>query len=571
MAKDSLIGHSLGGRYKIEELLGRGGMSSVYKATDPNLKRVVAVKLIHPHLSDDPEFVRRFETEASSVAQLRHPNIVQVYDFNSEEETYYMVLEFIPGETLQTRLKRMNDQERRLDIEDTVDLGASISDAVGYAHSQGMIHRDIKPANILINVQGEAILMDFGIAKIVGGTQHTATGAVLGTALYMSPEQIRGEHPDHRTDIYSLGVTLFEMVGGRPPYEADSVMSVMMMHLHDPLPDLTAINPDTPPGLVAVINKALAKEPADRYQTAGELTAALKAATRQDGIAPEAAAALAADITLQEEAPLPVEPEATFMEEPVEELQTPGATHVEAGAPPVPAEVAPDPTPPSAGAAARSAPETAPGGGGGFFSSTAGRIAIFGGGGLVLLVIVAALAAQLFGGSGAGEGNGENGGGDPGSGAVVEATLSPSTLTAEAVALIDPTDTPLPPTVTSTVTRTPTPSITPSPTTTPPPEPFVLITDITVDGGSYVVDYETFGYTEQLPGMHVHFYYDTVPESEAGSPGNGPWILYGGPRPFQGYSLNSRPGAATQMCARVANPNHSIIFNSGNCFDLPDA
>jgi hypothetical protein len=355
------------------------------------------------------------------------------------------------------------------------------------------------------------------------------------------------------------------MVGGRPPYEADSVMSVMMMHLHDPLPDLSQINPNTPPDLVSVINKALAKEPGDRYQTADELTEALKASTKSDGHPAEAAlaaAAIAQDITMQEE------PEATFMEPPVEEAESadpePAATAVESAV----AGAAGAATSPPAESARAGSSKPAPGYGddGGFFSSSTGRIVVFGGGGLILLIIVAFLGSQFLGG---GSGNGDNGGGDPGETAVVT-TGPPLTLTAAALALIEPAASPLPPTLTPTATTSPTPTITPSPTTTPPPEPFVLIEDITIVGNSYVVEYETFGYTEELPGMHIHFYYDTVPEAEAGSPGSGPWVLYGGPRPFQGYSLNSRPSAATQMCARVANPNHSIHFDSGNCFDLPD-
>src|SRR3990172_7699349 len=263
MAKSSWIGKTLGGRYKIEELLGQGGMSAVYKATDPNLRRVVAVKIIHSHLSDDPGFVKRFEEEAAAVAQLRHPNIVQVYDFNSDDESSYMILEFVPGETLQDHLRRLNAVDRHLSLNDIIRYATGVCDAVDYAHQRGLIHRDIKPANIMLSVMGQAILMDFGIAKIVGGQQHTATGAVIGTAMYMSPEQIKGESADRRTDIYSLGVTLFEMIGGRPPFEADSAMTLMMMHINDPVPDLQKLNPEVPRDLAMVINKALAKDPDD--------------------------------------------------------------------------------------------------------------------------------------------------------------------------------------------------------------------------------------------------------------------------------------------------------------------
>ena len=163
MAQPSWIGYKLNDRYQIEQELGAGGMSAVYKANDPNLKRIVAIKLIHSHLSGNPDFVRRFETEASSVAQLRHPNIVQVYDFNHDGETYYMVLEFVPGESLQERLERLSKEGKKMSVDTVIDLAAKTCDAVDYAHKRGLVHRDIKPANVMLNVQGEPILMDFGI------------------------------------------------------------------------------------------------------------------------------------------------------------------------------------------------------------------------------------------------------------------------------------------------------------------------------------------------------------------------------------------------------------------------
>jgi serine/threonine-protein kinase len=276
MINDRWLGQTLGGRYRIEELLGQGGMSSVYRAVDPNLRRVVAVKMIHPHLSNNEEFVRRFEEEASSVAQLRHPNIIQVYDFNHDQGLYYMVMEFVLGETLQQRMKRLSANQRRLPYSEIIRYIIDVCEAVDYAHKRQMIHRDIKPANIMLDVNGHAILMDFGIAKIIGGHKHTATGAVIGTAMYMSPEQVRGDRFDHRTDIYSIGITLFEMVHGRPPFDADSTMTLMMKHLNEPVPDLRQLQPDAPEDLIRVIEKALAKDPAERYQSAAEMSAALR-------------------------------------------------------------------------------------------------------------------------------------------------------------------------------------------------------------------------------------------------------------------------------------------------------
>ena len=281
-------------------------MSAVYKASDPNLRRVVAVKIIHPHLSQDAEFVRRFEEEAAAVAQLRHPNLIQVYDFNNDGETYYIIFEFVPGESVQARLKRMKTVERPMDIPEVIDIVAQSADGLQYAHTKGLIHRDIKPANIMLNVTGDPIIMDFGIAKIMGGTQHTATGAVLGTARYMSPEQIKGERIDPRTDIYSLGITLFEMLGGRPPFEANSAMTLMMMHMTDPVPNLQALRADVPADLVAAVNKALAKDGADRYQTAAEFATAL----RNIGKGAGAGAPVAATV-FESTLPKPADPDQT--------------------------------------------------------------------------------------------------------------------------------------------------------------------------------------------------------------------------------------------------------------------
>jgi serine/threonine protein kinase len=269
------VGKKIGNRYQIEALLGQGGMSAVYRAYDPNLRRKVAIKLIHPHLSTDPNFVGRFKEEAAAVASLRHPNIVQVHDFDVDDETYYMVMEYLVGETLQARLKRYNADERYLHFDDVINLCVQLCEAVSYAHNHELIHRDIKPANIMLDVNGQAILMDFGIVKILGGDDHTATGATVGTAMYMSPEQIRSSHIDDRADIYSVGVTLYEMLSGQPPYMADSAPTLMMMVLNDPLPDLRGTRKGIPDSLVAVVNKALAKNPDERFQTMAEMESAL--------------------------------------------------------------------------------------------------------------------------------------------------------------------------------------------------------------------------------------------------------------------------------------------------------
>ncbi len=508
MGQSGWIGRSLSGRYRIESLLGQGGMSAVYKGTDPNLRRTVAIKLIHGHLSDDPQFVSRFEEEAAAVAQLKHPNIIQVYDFDNDGDTYYMVLEFVPGETLQARLRKLNQARAHMPPDEVRDLVAGVCDALEYAHQRGMIHRDVKPANVMITPEGQPILMDFGIAKIVGGKQHTATGNVIGTASYISPEQVRGETLDARVDIYALGVMLFEMLSGRPPFEGDSAMTVMMKHVNEPVPDLAQLNPDVPPALVAVTMRALEKDRNRRFRSAGEMAAALRSAD------------LTADSTGLGTA-------------------SPAGT---GGSPPRPMR----PGPSGAGAGGRRNASAGSKGG--------GRMAWLAGGG----VLAAVLACVVLAGVGV--------------------TLYLNMNRDQAA--LDPTLTPLPPSATTQAepttlpsatnlppSATPEPSLTPAPTT--PAGPFAQIDGIRLQGDRYIVDYETFGYTEGLPGMHVHFFFNTVPPSQAGLPGSGPWYVWGGPRPFNGYSLSDKPADATQMCALAANPNHTVVPNSGNCVDLP--
>jgi serine/threonine protein kinase len=558
MPKSEWLGKKLSNRYLIDEMLGQGGMSAVYKASDPNLRRVVAVKMIHSHLSSDPDFVRRFEEEAAAVAQLRHNRIIQVYDFNRDDDVYYMILEFVPGETLQDHLKRLNDEGRRLSARKAADYMADICDAVDYAHRRGMIHRDIKPANIMLNVLGEAILMDFGIAKIVGSQRHTATGAVVGTAMYMSPEQIKGEHVDQRTDIYSLGVTLFEMVSGRPPFQADSAMTLMMMHINDPVPDPRKLNPDVPEDLVAVINKALAKNPSERYLSAAEMASALRNVVVRINSGASAAVP-AAGATMLEETPKtvtglkktffetpPTPSEGTLMESvPHPAVATSGRAGEASGTAVEHSAVKPIPSPqaPSAVAQPKKSILSWPLLVGGFIGLAC---VIFGG-----LFLVNRLL----------------------SGAASSATEQP------VVGVIDTTETAAPtseqpivsvatdtPAVTETPSQTPTLELTPT-----PDKPYVVITGIQIQGDLYSVDYEVHNFPESS-NMHVHIFFDTVPPEQAGSPGAGPWKLtwgaYGDP-PFTQYGMANRPPGATQLCALVANPNHSVQLDSGNCVDLP--
>jgi tRNA A-37 threonylcarbamoyl transferase component Bud32 len=563
MATSQWVGKTLGGRYRIEQLLGQGGMSAVFKAMDPNLRRVVAIKIIHSHLSDNPEFVRRFEEEAAAVAQLRHPGIIQVFDFNHEGDTYYMVMEFVPGETLQERLRRLNANGMRLSYPEVARLVANVTEAVDYAHRRNMIHRDIKPANIMLDVNGQSILMDFGIAKILGGEQHTATGAVLGTALYMSPEQIRGERVDHRSDIYSIGVTLFEMLHGRPPYEADSTMSLMMMHLNDPVPDLRQIQPDAPEDLVRVIERCLAKDPAQRYQTAAEITAALKKliTTKQDTSASGVVHVYSP--TIRQSSPY--------------QMDANGPMVVSQDTGPRPAT-----GPIDTGAAAASAAAVAGA------SAVTGTAVVpprrrkwwaVGGCALAALIVVclagsaALISGQFFGVGGSSQATAQ----DLVATQTVVAQTREALLTAvsaatenAAVASMPSTPTPAQPTEIPTEIPSPTSTLDPNlPTPIPPGVPYVLITGIALDDNKYVVNYETLAFMESLSGQHIHFFFNTTKLEDAGVPGTGPYIMHAGPRPFSEVAIFDTPPEATQMCALVANPDHTILPDSGNCIDLP--
>ncbi len=270
---ENYVGRYLG-KYEILERLGRGGMAEVLKAYHPALDRFVAIKLLHPFLADDPDFKRRFEAEAQNVAKLRHPNIVHVYDFEFDEgnESYYMVMELIEGPTLKDMLFDMASEGKPLPLEESLRIVGDIGEALAYAHARDMIHRDVKPANIMHDVENSRyVLTDFGIAKIVTGAHGTATTGLLGTPAYMSPEQALGDPGDERSDIYSLGVILYQLCTGRLPYDADTPLAIVLKHVNDPLPNPRDFNPDLPQGVEKVICKAMAKLPGERYQTAQEM------------------------------------------------------------------------------------------------------------------------------------------------------------------------------------------------------------------------------------------------------------------------------------------------------------
>ncbi|MCK4314252.1 MAG: protein kinase [Anaerolineae bacterium] len=282
-----MIGKTLG-KYRIIENLGSGGTAEVYKAYQPGLDRHVAIKVLHPFLADEKDFLTRFQREARVVATLRHPNIVQVYDFDfdAEDNAYYMVMECIDGPSLKTHLQDMAQEGQRLPLEETIRVVAAVANALDYAHQHGMVHRDVKPANIMFAQDGQVILTDFGIAKMLNVTGLTASGAMVGTPAYMAPEQGMGQAGDERADIYSLGVVLYELVTGHLPFDADTPLGIVLKHINAPLPPPTDLNPNLSPGIETVITRALAKDPNDRYQTANEFASDLERAMAGQPIEP---------------------------------------------------------------------------------------------------------------------------------------------------------------------------------------------------------------------------------------------------------------------------------------------
>jgi serine/threonine-protein kinase len=258
-----------GGRYAVIESVGVGGMAEVYRARDELLGRDVAVKVLNERLSRDRSFVERFRREAQAAANLSHPNIVSLYDYGSDDDAYFIVMEFIDGQGLDVLVK-----QGPLLPERAAEIAADVAKALERAHGAGLVHRDIKPSNIMINSHGQTKVTDFGIVRALGADAEqtmTQTGMVIGTAAYLSPEQAQGSPIDERTDIYALGCVLYEMLTGKPPFTGDTPLSIAYKHVRENPAPPSQLNPDVPPELDAIVLKALAKNPANRYSSAHEM------------------------------------------------------------------------------------------------------------------------------------------------------------------------------------------------------------------------------------------------------------------------------------------------------------
>jgi serine/threonine-protein kinase len=271
-AADSLIGHEILGTYQLAELLGKGGMSVVYLARHLLTEQEVAVKILPPELASQKELKSRFIEEARALARLEHPNIVLLHNLAEESGHLYLVMQYAEGETFDTVIER----EGRVEMGEAVDVGIQVLRALEYAHEQGVIHRDIKPSNIIVRGDGSVKVMDFGLAKFMGSTKLTQTGLTMGTVRYMSPEQVRGKQVDHRSDLYSLGITLYEAITGKTPFDGESHFDIMQQHLST-APPLPSELVDMPDEMQRALLKALKKKVENRFQTARSFRHAMQA------------------------------------------------------------------------------------------------------------------------------------------------------------------------------------------------------------------------------------------------------------------------------------------------------
>jgi serine/threonine-protein kinase len=261
----------LNGRYRLDEPIGEGGMAVVYRGYDLVLNRPVAIKVLRGQFASDANFLRRFEREAQAAARLSHPNIVSVYDVGRDDGTRYIVMEYVPGKTL----KQLILEHAPFSLDDTIHIIRQVAAALDYAHQHGLVHRDIKPQNILVDERGFVKVTDFGIAKGLADVSLTEAGFGMGTVHYVSPEQARGEPATPASDVYALGVVLYEMLTGRLPFDADNPIGLAMQHVHETPPSPRQFNPHIPPAVEAIVLRALAKDPRQRFPSAGALAQAL--------------------------------------------------------------------------------------------------------------------------------------------------------------------------------------------------------------------------------------------------------------------------------------------------------
>ena len=271
-----MVGEVIAERYRLDELVGTGGMSSVFRAHDTMLERDVALKILHPHYTRDAEYVERFRREARAAAQIAHPNVVTVIDRGEHEGRQFIVFEYIPGENL----KEVVERRGPLAVREAIDLALQVARGLAYAHEQGLVHRDVKPQNVLLNGDGRAKVTDFGIARsldVVAGSGMTQPGTMLGTSHYIAPEQARGEGVDAQSDVYSLGCVLYELLTGDVPYRGESFLVVAMRHTNDPVPSVLDRRPDVPVRVSMAVERAMAKDPARRFPSMDAFAAELEA------------------------------------------------------------------------------------------------------------------------------------------------------------------------------------------------------------------------------------------------------------------------------------------------------
>jgi serine/threonine protein kinase len=267
-----VVGELIAGRYELEELVGSGGMSNVFRAHDQLLERTVALKILHEQYTRDEDYVERFRREARAVAQLAHPNIVTVIDRGEQDGRQFIVFEYVHGQNLKDL-----SAGGPLDPREAIRLALQVAHALSFAHDRGLVHRDVKPQNVLLNDEGQAKVTDFGIARSLDVHGVTQTGTVLGTSDYIAPEQARGQKVDPKTDIYSLGVVLYELLTGEVPFSGDNFVAVAMRHVSEPPPSVLDHRPDCPVRLDLAVQRAMAKDPVDRFASMNDFCAELDA------------------------------------------------------------------------------------------------------------------------------------------------------------------------------------------------------------------------------------------------------------------------------------------------------